>query len=560
MKQFMTRAALGALTVGIAGGLAFLLAFILAALPQGTAQAEPGVSIGLDTNPYATSENTATSLSSIEGCIHVANNAEFDIDFYIKDVPETGGLLSFDATLSYDGDVLTVWDEDVMYFLNVDRDIDGDTIPDPSSVSDYSEGVPEARGYYATSAVDEGSNHDWGSGVLARLTLKAAETGSGVSLLNLMLVTLRDSDGEFIGPTNQYGYFIGPTTNAAIAVGAGAVCPDADNDGVFDPVDNCPYQSNPEQTDTDHDGLGDVCDNCRSIANADQADRDGDCPAPPYASNPSCGDVCDNCPLTANQDQADMDGDGGVDDDHDGLFNEDQIDYPDTMVDTDGDRRWDEDGGGGDACDWDIDGDGYSNKAENYYQSNPLAANKSPEVCNGIDNDGDGRFDEDPVDGVDNDIDGKVDEDPMDATGTDDDGDTLVNEGWDRNGNGVPDCMDPDADTDGDTIADPIDTDDDNDGDPDPGFNDSVPDYKENWMGTDPLDACPDSTTDPAWPPDFNNSGRVNILDALLFGPSMGSRFGMESKYNRRFDFNADKRINILDAIPLGNYMGKFCS
>jgi hypothetical protein len=36
---------------------------------------------------------------------------------------------------------------------------------------------------------------------------------------------------------------------------------DTDGDGVADAVDNCPQDSNPEQTDTDGDGAGDACDN-----------------------------------------------------------------------------------------------------------------------------------------------------------------------------------------------------------------------------------------------------------------------------------------------------------
>ena len=35
---------------------------------------------------------------------------------------------------------------------------------------------------------------------------------------------------------------------------------DADNDGIFDSVDNCQQESNPSQLDTDGDGFGNRCD------------------------------------------------------------------------------------------------------------------------------------------------------------------------------------------------------------------------------------------------------------------------------------------------------------
>jgi hypothetical protein len=50
----------------------------------------------------------------------------------------------------------------------------------------------------------------------------------------------------------------------------------------MDCVDNCPFVSNPTQTDTDGDGVGDACDNCPLIANPNQADCDHD----------GVGDVC----------------------------------------------------------------------------------------------------------------------------------------------------------------------------------------------------------------------------------------------------------------------------
>ena len=37
---------------------------------------------------------------------------------------------------------------------------------------------------------------------------------------------------------------------------------DADNDGVYNSMDNCPYVYNPDQEDSDSDGIGDACDNC----------------------------------------------------------------------------------------------------------------------------------------------------------------------------------------------------------------------------------------------------------------------------------------------------------
>ena len=73
-----------------------------------------------------------------------------------------------------------------------------------------------------------------------------------------------------------------------------------DQDGIPDPIDNCPCVSNPAQEDIDRDGVGDACDNCVTTPNRDQSDVDLD----------GRGDACDNCPVVANSDQADGDADG----------------------------------------------------------------------------------------------------------------------------------------------------------------------------------------------------------------------------------------------------------
>jgi len=45
-----------------------------------------------------------------------------------------------------------------------------------------------------------------------------------------------------------------------VQICAGACCPDEDNDGFCDDIDNCPSNANPDQKDTECDGLGDACD------------------------------------------------------------------------------------------------------------------------------------------------------------------------------------------------------------------------------------------------------------------------------------------------------------
>jgi hypothetical protein len=67
--------------------------------------------------------------------------------------------------------------------------------------------------------------------------------------------------------TYVYGYtYVRAVRNAS----------DPDNDGIFDPNDNCPATYNPDQIDSDGDGVGDLCDNCPNVSNPDQKDSDGD--------------------------------------------------------------------------------------------------------------------------------------------------------------------------------------------------------------------------------------------------------------------------------------------
>jgi hypothetical protein len=130
--------------------------------------------------------------------------------------------------------------------------------------------------------------------------------------------------------------------------------------------------------------------------------------------------------------------------------------------------------------------------------------------------------------------------------------------GQDADGDGISDTADncptipnPDqADTDGDGLGDACDEDDDNDG---------FADDRELYLGTDPLDACPDDPSDDAWPPDISNNTRVNLFDIMEFVLHFPSALG-DPKYDNRVDLNADGRINIFDVMTLVPLLGTQCS
>jgi hypothetical protein len=129
--------------------------------------------------------------------------------------------------------------------------------------------------------------------------------------------------------------------------------------------------------------------------------------------------------------------------------------------------------------------------------------------------------------------------------GRDNNGDTVIDEGWDLNGNGIADCLDPDLNTDKDGLTNDVDQDDDGDG-----WSDAA----EGVIHTDPLSACPLNPDHDAWPPDINNNRTVNILDVARF------REPLSGPYNSRYDLNADGKVNILDVGKYRLVIGASCT
>jgi len=322
-----------------------------------------------------------------------------------------------------------------------------------TSVSDTSEGTPDTSGLYRVGGLD----------------MNATAPGSGASgdgvLARITLFAVADGFSPLsIEPIdlNDDGSLnsasdIGPWLKNA----SGALIGDADENGFFDgPIESAVVVVG--GTDTDGDTLPDACD--------------------PDDDNDTLVDTNDNCPLIANPGQSDIDLDGT-----------------------------------GDPCDGDADGDGYKKVIEDYLGSMDLNPNRLPEVCDGVDNDGD----------------------------------TQVDEGWDSNSAGGPDCSEAGLDSDGDGTDNPSDTDDDDDG---------SPDVVENAVVTSPFSRCAATSTPhnevlDAVPMDLNDDQRVGLGDVLQYVPVFNIALGNPA-YDRRFDMNADGAIglaDVLSAVPVFN-------
>ncbi len=221
-----------------------------------------------------------------------------------------------------------------------------------------------------------------------------AEVGAETPIIREYVI--RVTDGEvnvFFDSSPEVGGANQPKLSAIEVLFDSELAPDSDGDGVADDEDNCPTIFNPEQNlstfyaDQDGDELGDA-------SNSVEA-----CEAPEgFVANDD-----DNCPTVANADQTDTDGDGqgdacDTDDDGDNVPDVEDCDPLDPSVGRAQTYYADADGDGfGDPssstqlC---APAAGFVTNAADCNDANAAVNPNATEVCDGIDNNCDGRVDE----------------------------------------------------------------------------------------------------------------------------------------------------------------------
>jgi hypothetical protein len=279
----------------------------------------------------------------------------------------------------------------------------------------------------------------------------------------------------------------------------------------------------------------------------------------------------------------DNDGDGigdavDPDDDNDGLGDENDLcplieeDF-DGFDDSDGCPDPDNDGDG--ICDPGMVSVSCTGADVGQQVFDPAGTIPQPEIdCRNVAEDFDGFRDGDGCPEPDNDNDGFPDA-TDDCPGTDAiaGADGMLGSPEDLNHNGVQDGAESPLTTDDTPLAlsfedydGVIDTDGCHDSPGDDFDDDGWTDEEEALdLGTNAALGCPltsarnDEEPD-AWPPDWDDSQSVNLLDLLLFKQHFGVTDPLDPKYEARYDLNIDDAINLLDVLAFKPFFGKSCS
>ncbi len=344
---------------------------------------------------------------------------------------------------------------------------------------------------------------------------------------------------------------------------------DTDGDGMadgFELANDCLNQPQARDStgDPDTDGLDNLgeytagADPCDPHTDSDTVlDGDDTDPVDPYVCQDLDSDTCDDCAVLGQPDVSD----DGPDNEPDGLCDAgDPDDDNDTVFD------------GNDTDPFDQ----YVCQDLDFDTCDDCAVLGQPDVSDdGPDNEPDGLCDAgDPNDDNDTvlDVDDncpKTDNEDQTNSDTDSHGDACdnclntdnenqTNSDFDSHGDACDNCLsdtnEDQANDDGDDWGDACDYcattatpwytpvgDDDCDG-----FTTAV----EEYVGTDPLDACPDGPSDDAWPPDIDMSTNIAVADVIV---AFYGKILVPANYSRRSDFNMSGGLEVADVI-IGYY------
>lgn len=189
------------------------MAIAVMGLSQHKANADGFAVLAIDANPAGSGPTTP---GEIDPCVQVANGAAFDIDIQIRDVTS---LLGWEAYLVYDRAALEITAKNVKMFQAADPN---------TNIIDGSEPLPDDDGRFLMAAAEAAQSSDSGSGVLARVSMRAK--APGMTSLDLppidvnsdgnidLGVILSDRRGNPIGDVDGDSFFDGAIFAAKVAV------------------------------------------------------------------------------------------------------------------------------------------------------------------------------------------------------------------------------------------------------------------------------------------------------------------------------------------------------
>lgn len=201
---------------GLPGLALALLILLMATTVTGTAGRASGqevVALGVNVRGDG---SIPSPLGSPEPCLQVSVGEIFDVDVYVSNVVK---LFSWELPFIYNPSILEVTQHDVFRFLAANPG---------SAVISASEPTPDRDGLLFLGAADIGNDPETGSGVLARITLRARSPG--VSPAKVVTIDfngdglpdlgprLTAADGDAIGDAAGDGYMDGLIHEGVVAV------------------------------------------------------------------------------------------------------------------------------------------------------------------------------------------------------------------------------------------------------------------------------------------------------------------------------------------------------